>query len=159
MPFGLVPKRQIVGHALGDRTAADASEHLLAGQFVKIAADRCGRHAEFLSCTLDLDLALGGEQFEQLIPAPVPAHVQLPESRPISRHTSVAIASRPAATYRRGSVTLMSPARRLRTAAVNTLLSCVAILILVRPARTASCSAWSGTPDDPCSTSGTATAA
>ena len=44
-------------------------------------------------------------------------------------------------------------------AAVNSLFSCVAMLIFVRPARTAAASIASGTPDEPCRTRGTATAA
>jgi hypothetical protein len=41
---------------------------------------------------------------------------------------------------------------------VNTLFSWVAILIFVMPSRTAAASPGSGTPEDPCSTSGTRTA-
>jgi len=41
---------------------------------------------------------------------------------------------------------------------VNTLFSWVAMLIFVIPARTAAARSASGTPDEPCSTSGTATA-
>ena len=44
-------------------------------------------------------------------------------------------------------------------AAVHTLLSWVAMLIFVMPAATAAVSVWSGTPDEPCSTSGTLVAA
>src|ERR1700735_4490707 len=51
-----------------------------------------------------------------------------------------------------------APARQRRTAAVNTLLSWVAMLIFVIPARTAAARSRSGTPDEPCSTSGTPTA-
>lgn len=42
---------------------------------------------------------------------------------------------------------------------MNTLFSWVAMLIFVRPARTAAARSSSGTPDEPCSTSGTWTAA
>jgi len=41
---------------------------------------------------------------------------------------------------------------------VNTLFSWVAMLIFVRPARTAAARSPSGTPDEPCSTSGRLTA-
>ena len=40
VPLGLVPQRQIVGHPLRDRTAADPGQHLLAGQLVEVAPDR-----------------------------------------------------------------------------------------------------------------------
>jgi hypothetical protein len=43
-------------------------------------------------------------------------------------------------------------------AAVKTLFSWVAMLIFVIPARTAAARSWSGTPDEPCRTSGTPTA-
>ncbi len=41
---------------------------------------------------------------------------------------------------------------------MKTLFSWVAMLIFVIPARTAAARSWSGTPDEPCRTSGTLTA-
>ncbi len=75
-----------------------------------------------------------------------------------SRATSRAMASRPAEPYRLGSTAAGSAARYRRTAAVKTLFSWVATLIFVIPARIAATSSASGTPDEPCRTSGALTA-
>src|SRR5690348_10510036 len=163
----------------GHRAAADPGQHLLAGQLVEVPPDRGRGHAQRLGRVLDLQRPAGGEQLEQLVPPPVAAHRRLLPNRhgpgqhgpgrrvltraapmiPSSRVTSAAIASRPAEMYRRGSATAASAASLARTAAVKTLFSCVATLILVIPAATAAASPSSGTPDEPCSTSGTGTAA
>src|SRR6185437_3886567 len=104
---------------------------------------------------LDGELPVGSKQLEQVVPAPVSAH----RRALISLATSCVIAFRPAAPYPRGSTARSSAASASLSAPVNTLLSCVPMLIFVSPACTAAASVPSGTPEDPCSTSGTGTAA
>ena len=71
--LGLVTQRQIVGDPLGDRAAPDAREHLLLGQLVEVAPHGGRRHTEHLRGALHLQLAVGRQQFQQLVPAAITA--------------------------------------------------------------------------------------
>ena len=76
-----------------------------------------------------------------------------------SSRTLIAMASRPGPKYLRGSTTAGSALNASRTARVIAMLSAVPTLTFAIPAPTARRSSSSGTPEDPCSTSGTGTAA
>ena len=185
MPFRLVAQRQVVVDPLGDGAAPDPGEHLLAGQLVEVPADggrgdvQRGRRLLHLELHPPSPAAPAGHSTGDSgspappARAPVSAAVartgrQLASYQRFMRSMSASTAAEqpgppPPRSRRVRSPRTSSdrpsparPTRACRTAAVKTLLSWVAMLILVIPARTAAARSRSGTPDEPCSTSGNA---
>ncbi len=83
MPGGLVPQRQVVRDVVRDGAAPGAGHHLLAGQFVEVAADGGGRDVQRLGGLLDVQPALLGQQLQQCVPPLVPGHAPPPLLRPV----------------------------------------------------------------------------
>src|SRR5699024_816852 len=84
---------------------------------------------------------------------------RIPAIRSMTARASAAIAVRPAPRYLRESTRSASASRRSRTARVKARTNWVETLILRIPAAMAPVIVASGTPEDPCRTSGTGTAA
>src|SRR5690606_29217286 len=159
--LALEAQRQVVGDRLRGGAAAGAVEELAAGEHVQVAPCRRGGDGEPLGGALGAEPGGPAQRVEDRGEALLAAHRSTPveASSRTSRSTSPAIAVRPAPRYLRESTRAGSSSSRDRTAAVNTLLSWVEMLILRMPAATARTSRSSGTPLEPCSTSGTGTTA